>query len=103
MTSVRAVVGTPEQRCWVEKEQVADGGRGDPNIGGAIVGGILGGVLGHQVGSGRGNDAATALGAVAGAAVGSQAGRSGSGSYTRDVQRCENVASGPPAYWDVSW
>jgi uncharacterized protein YcfJ len=102
VTSVRAVVGTPEQRCWVEKEQVG-GGRGDPNVGGAIVGGILGGVLGHQVGSGRGNDAATALGAVAGAAVGSQAGRSGSGGYTRDVQRCENVASGPPAYWDVSY
>jgi uncharacterized protein YcfJ len=42
------------------------------------------------------------LGAVGGAAIGSQAGRSG-GTYTRDVQRCENVASGPPAYWDVSY
>jgi uncharacterized protein YcfJ len=101
VTSARAVVGPPEQRCWVEKEQVA--GRAEPNVGGAIVGGILGGVLGHQIGSGRGNDAATAIGAVGGAAIGSQAGRSG-GTYTRDVQRCENVAaSGPPAYWDVSY
>jgi len=102
VTDVRAVVGPPEQRCWVEKEQVAGSPRGDPNVGGAIVGGILGGVLGHQVGSGRGNDAATALGAVAGAAVGSNVGREGGG-YTRDVQRCNNVASGAPAYWDVSY
>jgi len=99
VTQVRAVTGPPEQRCWVEQERV--GGRGEPNVGGAIVGGILGGVLGHQVGSGRGNDAATALGAIGGAAIGSQAGRSGG--YTRDVQRCENVASGTPAYWDVSY
>src|SRR5262249_32640152 len=75
VTAARAVVGPPEQRCWVEKEQVA--GRSDPNVGGAIVGGILGGVLGHQIGNGRGNDVATALGAVGGAAIGSQAGRPG--------------------------
>ena len=102
VTSARAVVGPPEQRCWVEKEHVAGGSRSEPNVGGAIVGGILGGVLGHQVGSGRGNDVATALGAVGGAAVGSQVGRDGGG-YTRDVRRCENVASGTPAYWDVSY
>jgi uncharacterized protein YcfJ len=101
VTSARAVVGPPEQRCWVEKEQVGGGSR-DANVGGAIVGGILGGVLGHQVGSGRGNDVATALGAVGGAAVGSQVGRDGGG-YSRDVRRCENVASGQPAYWDVSY
>src|SRR5262249_45238728 len=56
VTSVHAVVGPPERRCWVERAPVA---RSEPNVGGAIVGGILGGVLGHQIGSGRGNDVAT--------------------------------------------
>ena len=100
VTSVHAVMGAPEQRCWMEREQVDNGGR--RNVGGAIVGGILGGVLGHQVGSGRGNDAATAVGAVTGAAIGSNAGRSG-GTNDRDVQRCTTTASGTPAYWDVTY
>jgi uncharacterized protein YcfJ len=99
VTDVRAVMGPPEQRCWVERQPVA---HGEPNIGGAIVGGLLGGVLGHQVGSGRGNDVATAAGAVAGAAIGANAGRGGV--YSQDVQRCENVASNaPPAYYDVTY
>jgi uncharacterized protein YcfJ len=98
VTSVRAVVGTPERRCWVERERVG----GDPNVGGAIVGGILGGVLGHQIGSGRGNDVATAGGALAGAAIGANAGRDGG--YGRDVERCRDVpASGRPEYWDVEY
>lgn len=103
VTSVRAVVGPPETRCWVEREQVQ--GRGDRNVGGAIVGALIGGVLGHQVGSGRGNDAATAGGAIAGAVVGSNVGRDGSSSsYGRDVKRCETVASqAAPAYWDVTY
>lgn len=96
VTSARAVYGPPEQRCWVEREQVRD-----PNVGGAIVGALIGGILGHQVGSGRGQDAATAGGAVAGAAIGSQAG--GGSGYARDVRRCETVASGPPAHWDVTY
>jgi len=107
VTSVRAVVGPPERRCWVEKQEVVESGpRGEPNVGGAIVGGILGGVLGHQVGGGRGKDVATAGGAVAGAAIGANVGReSGPGTtYTRDVQRCDNVAQhGPPQYWDVTY
>ena len=98
VTSVRAVVGPPERRCWMEREQV--GGRGEPNVGGAIVGGIIGGILGHQVGGGRGKDAATAGGAIAGAAIGSNVGREG---YARDVERCETAASGPPEYWDVTY
>ena len=104
VTSVRAVVGPPEQRCWVERQQVTEERRG-PNVGGAIVGGILGGVLGHQVGSGRGNDAATAGGAVAGALIGGNAGRRDGGSvtYDKDVQRCSTAASGPPQYWDVTY
>ncbi|MEO8383938.1 MAG: beta/gamma crystallin-related protein, partial [Betaproteobacteria bacterium] len=61
VTSVHAVVGPPEQRCWVERQQVTD--RGNANVGGAVVGALLGGVLGHQVGGGRGRDVATAGGA----------------------------------------
>src|SRR5206468_8378083 len=66
--SVRAVVGPPEQRWCVGRQQVVED-RG-ANVPGAIVGGIIGGVLGHQIGSGRGRDVATVGGAVAGAAVG---------------------------------
>ncbi len=100
VTSVHAVVGPPEQRCWVEHQP---GTRGEANVGGAIVGALIGGVLGHQVGSGRGNDVATAGGAVAGAVVGSNVGRDGS-SGGRDVKRCENVAaSGRTEYWDVTY
>jgi uncharacterized protein YcfJ len=104
VSSVHAVVGPPNQRCWVERQQVTEPSRGDPNIGGAIAGAILGGVLGHQVGGGRGKDVATAGGAVAGAAVGANVGReSGSNTYDRDVRRCETTASTTPAYWDVSY
>ena len=97
VTSVRAVVGPPEQRCWVERQQV----NSDPNIGGAIIGGILGGVLGHQVGGGRGRDIATAGGAIAGAAIGSNQG--GGSTYDRNLRRCETTASTTPAYWDVTY
>ena len=103
VTSVRAVVGAPEQRCWIEREQVTEGNRGDRNVGGAVVGAILGGVLGHQVGGGRGKDAATAGGAVAGALIGSNQGRGDGATYDKDVQRCRTVASGAPAYWDVTY
>jgi len=104
VTSVHAVVGPNEQRCWVEREQVGEQ-HGGANVPGAVIGGIIGGVLGHQVGSGRGNDVATVGGAVAGAAVGSQVGRDdGHGGYTRDVKRCESVPSqAAPAYWDVTY
>jgi uncharacterized protein YcfJ len=103
VTSVRAVVGPPEQRCWVERQQVVED-RSGPNVPGAIVGGILGGVLGHQIGSGRGRDVATAAGAVGGAAVGANVGRGGTTAYDRDVQRCETVPSQSQAdYWDVTY
>jgi uncharacterized protein YcfJ len=100
VVAVRAVYGRPEQRCWVERERVADSGQ----VGGAILGGILGGVLGHQVGSGRGNDLATGIGAIAGAAIGSNVAREqgGGAAYTQDVRRCERVPSGGrPEYFDV--
>ena len=101
VSSVRAVVGPPEQRCWVERQQVVED-RGGVNVPGAIVGGIIGGVLGHQIGGGRGRDVATAGGAVAGAAVGANVGRGGQ-VYDRDVKRCENVSSTRPEYWDVTY
>jgi uncharacterized protein YcfJ len=102
VTSVRAVVGPPEQRCWVERQQVATPGQ--PNVPGAIIGGVIGGVLGHQVGGGRGRDVATAGGAVAGAAIGANAGRDSGQVYSQDVQRCTNVSSSAnPDYWDVTY
>jgi uncharacterized protein YcfJ len=100
--AVRAVLGPPEQRCWVEQQQVAQAG--SPNVPGAIIGGIVGGVLGHQIGSGRGNDVATAIGAVGGAAIGANVDRGGAQTYTQNVQRCAAVpGSERPAYWDVSY
>jgi uncharacterized protein YcfJ len=106
ITSVRAVVGTPAQRCWVEREQVVQQGHNDPNVGGAIVGAVIGGILGHQVGGGSGRDVATAIGVVGGAAVGANVGRGGGGQQvvTQDVQRCTNLPSqASPDYWDVTY
>ena len=99
--ATRAVVGPPEQRCWVERQQAA--APAQPNIPGAIIGGVLGGVLGHQIGSGRGNDVATAVGAVSGAAIGANVNRGGQ-VYSQDVQRCAAVpGTGQVAYWDVTY
>ena len=103
VTSVHAVVGPPDRRCWVERQQVVDSGRNGPNVGGAIAGAIIGGILGHQVGGGSGRDIATAGGAVVGAAVGANVGRDSGATYDRDVQHCETTASGPPQYWDVTY
>ena len=101
VVAVRAVVGPPEQRCWVEQQQVVR--ENQPNVPGAIIGGVIGGVLGHQIGSGRGNDVATALGAVGGAAAGANVNR-GTQVYSQDVQRCTTVPnSGRPDYWDVTY
>jgi uncharacterized protein YcfJ len=97
VTSVRAVVSQgPQQRCWVEREQI-----GDTNVPAAIAGAIIGGVLGHQIGGGSGRDVATALGAVGGAVAGANV---SGGGFTRDVQRCTHV-QGPaqPDYWDVTY
>ena len=94
--SVRAVVGPPQQRCWVER-QVVDTSSSGINVPGAVVGGIVGG--------GRGQDLATGIGAVGGAVVGANVGRDAPGTvYTQDVQRCENVSTGAPLdYWDVTY
>ena len=104
VTSVRAVVGTPGQRCWVEREQVAQD-QGGANIPAAIAGAVIGGILGHQVGGGRGKDIATAGGAVAGAAVGANIGRDGGqAASTQNVQRCTSAPNqARPDYWDVTY
>jgi uncharacterized protein YcfJ len=102
VTSVRAVVGPPEKRCWVERQQVTEN-RG-ANVPGAIIGAVVGGVLGHQIGGGHGRDVLTAGGAVAGGVVGAGVGRGGQEVVTRDVQRCQDVQSqAQPDYWDVAY
>ena len=103
VTSVRAVEGPPEQRCWVEREKVSQPDRRGSNVGGALAGAIIGGILGHQVGGGRGNDVATAGGAVVGGLIGANAGRGRADGYGRDVRHCEAAASDPPVYWDVTY
>jgi len=104
VTSVRAVVGPPEQRCWTERQQVAEPQR-DYNVPGAVIGGVLGGILGHQIGGGTGKDIATVGGVVGGAAIGAHVNSRTSSQYsTRDVRRCETTAtSGPPQYYDVTY
>ena len=105
VTSVRAVVETPEQRCWIERDQVVQQ-QGNANVPSAIAGAIIGGILGHQIGGGRGKDAATVGGAIAGAAVGANIGRDGGGqqAYAQDVQRCTSVPRQVSAnYWDVTY
>ncbi len=104
VTSVRAVVGPPQQRCWVER-QVVDTGPPGINVPGAVVGGVVGGILGHQIGSGRGQDLATGIGVAGGAVLGANVGRDAAGTvYTQDVRRCANVAAVAPLdYWDVTY
>lgn len=97
----RAVMGPPNQRCWVERQAVPV--QSNNNIGGAVLGGIVGGILGHQVGGGSGKTAATAVGAGVGAVVGSNmAGGGGVTHTTQDVQRCTTV-QGAPAFWEVGY
>ena len=105
VTSVRAVVGTPQQRCWVEREQISPN-NANANLPAALAGAVIGGILGHQVGGGGGKDAATALGAIGGAAIGANVGRDGSGQQgdTQDVRRCDRpVGQVRPDYWDVTY
>jgi uncharacterized protein YcfJ len=103
VTYVRAVVGPPQQRCWVDRERV--GGSSGVNIPGAIIGGVIGGILGHQIGGGHGQDIATGIGVVGGAAVGANVARGPDGPvYTQNVQRCEYVpTSASLDYWDVTY
>ena len=102
VTSVRAVVGPPEQRCWTEQQPSAQ--RSDLNVPGGIIGGVLGGIIGHQIGGGTGQTVATIGGAVAGGALGANVDRLKDPQSGHEVRRCENVAStAPPAYYDVTY
>ena len=105
VVSVRAVVGPPEQRCWIEQEQVTQDSRSS-NVPGAIAGALLGGILGHQVGGGAGKDLATVGGAIAGGAIGANVGRPNNApqTTTQGVQRCREVPSqAKPQFWDVTY
>lgn len=102
VTEVRAVVGTPEQRCWVEPDQVVRE-RSGANVPGAVIGAVIGGILGHQVGNGRGRDLATIGGVIAGGAVGASVGRDGQ-PQQQDVQRCTSTPNqARPELWDVTY
>lgn len=106
VTQVHAVLGTPAQRCWIEREQLPQQQvQGDLNLGGAAVGAVLGGILGHQVGGGTGKQVATVGGALGGAALGAQYGRNDARvPASQDVRHCDsNPAQATPAYWDVSY
>jgi len=104
VTSVHAVVGTPAQRCWVEREQVAQSSQQGMNLPGAAIGAVLGGILGHQVGGGTGRQIATVGGAVGGAALGAQYGRGNTAPVAQDVRRCDgNPSEATPSYWDVTY
>jgi len=99
VTSVRAVYGNDDRRCWQDGNQY----RRDSKVAGAIVGGIIGGIIGHQIGSGSGRDAATVAGVAAGAAAGSRAARDDDRGYERGLRRCRDSGRGEPAFYDVSY
>lgn len=104
--SVRAVVGPPEQRCWIEREQVAQQQQSGVNVPGAIIGAVVGGVLGHQVGGGVGKDLATVGGVAIGATVGANVGRDGAAApaAVHNVRHCDTVPSqARPDFWDVTY
>ncbi len=101
VTAVRAVVGPPTERCWIEQQQTTSGSANQ--TGRALLGAVIGGVLGHQIGGGTGRDLATAGGAVTGAVLGARSGRVGDAGPDQDVRRCTSVPSTVPAYWDVGY
>jgi len=97
VTSVRAVVGPPEQRCWVDRGEW----HGDTNVPGAVAGAVIGGLIGNQFGHGSGRAAATAGGAIAGGAIGANVGTDNDGGA---VEHCRTVAHyDHPDYWDVTY
>ncbi|MEJ8835552.1 beta/gamma crystallin-related protein [Ramlibacter sp. AN1133] len=77
--SSRAVVGTPGQRCWIEREQVSQQPQGNMNSQEAAISAVIGGILGHQSGATQARVA-------------------------QDVRRCDsNPVQATPSYWDVTY
>lgn len=105
VTAVRAVVGTPEQRCWIEPEQIPQQRSSSNNLPGALIGAVIGGILGHQVGGGSGRDLATIGGVIAGGAIGNTVGRDGQPvTPARDVERCVDIpGQAQVQFWDVTY
>ncbi len=106
VTSSRAVVATPGQRCWVEAGQAVQPKSGI-SVPGAVVGAVIGGILGHEVGGkGTSQNVATVGGAALGGFAGANIGKLGIGQQAaqpQNVQKCEAVPSQVPTYWDVTY
>ena len=81
VTSARAVVGTPAQRCWIEREQLGQQAPANVSPQDAAIAAVIGGIMGHQPGR-------AATPAV----------------VAQDVRRCDgNPAQATPSYWDVTY
>ena len=99
IVDVRAVIGPPEQRCYVERQEYYQS-NGQNVVPGAITGAVIGNIIGHQFGAGG-----QTAGGLAGAAIGAQVGAQTSGGVvtTRDVQHCRTVSRDAVDYWDVTY
>ena len=99
IVDVRAVVGPPEQRCWVERQEYYQSS-GQNVVPGAIPGAVIGNIIGHQFGAGG-----QTAGGLAGAAIGAQIGAQNSPGVvgTRDIQHCRTVSRQNVDFWDVTY
>jgi uncharacterized protein YcfJ len=99
IVDVHAVVGPPEQRCWVDRQQYYSS-RGDNVVPGAITGAVIGNIIGHQFGAGG-----QTAGGLAGAAIGAQVGAANSPGVvtTRDIQHCRTTSNSAVDFWDVTY
>ena len=89
VTSVRAVVGPPEQRCWLERQQVVEDRPAGANVPGAIARRRHWRASWHIRSAARGQDVATAGGAVADTAT---SGRTQVADPPRSTARTSSVA-----------
>jgi uncharacterized protein YcfJ len=81
VVSARAVVGTPAQRCWIEREQLGQQPQVNASPQDAAIAAVIGGIMGHQ--AGRASTPAV---------------------VAQDVRRCDgNPAQATPSYWDVTY
>jgi uncharacterized protein YcfJ len=99
IVDVHAVVGPPEQRCWVERQEYYSS-NGQNVVPGAITGAVIGNIIGHSLGAGG-----QTAGGFAGAAIGAEVGAANSPGVvtTRDIQHCHTVERNNVDYWDVMY